>query len=46
MAVMAFLSSVVVTGVVGALIPGNVSTSRMDQADYHYVPYAGDVFGA
>ena len=46
MAVVAFIGSGVVSGAVGALIPGSVSTSRMDQADYHYVPYAGDVFGA
>ena len=46
MAVVAFLGSVLVTGIVGACILGTTSTSQVEKADYHYVPYAGDVFGA
>ncbi|MBR3315060.1 MAG: hypothetical protein IKG18_13080 [Atopobiaceae bacterium] len=46
MAFVAFVGSVLVTGIVGACIPNSISSSHMEKADYHYVPYAGDVFGA
>ncbi len=46
MAIVAFMGSVLVTGIIGACIPGTTTTSQVGKADYHYVPYAGDVFGA
>ena len=46
MASVAFLVSVVLTGIVVSLIPVDTMSSRADQPDYHYVPFAGDALGA
>ena len=45
MAAVIFVLSLIVSGVVMAFLPlSNSSTSG--KQDYHYVPFAGDVFGA
>lgn len=44
MAYAIFALSVVSAGVIGSFIPGVSAYSH--EADYHYVPYAGDVWGA
>jgi hypothetical protein len=46
MAFVAFVLSLIVTGAVASLLDVEAGTSRMDQPDYHFVPYAGDAFGA
>ncbi len=46
MAYVAFIASVVFTGCILSLIPVDTGSSRSDQPDYHYVPFAGDVWGA
>ena len=46
MAIIAFIVSVIATGIVASLVPVDTISSRQDTPDYHLVPYAGDVFGA
>lgn len=46
MASLLFIASIVAGGVVLSLIPCDTLSSRSDQPDYHYVPFAGDAFGA
>ncbi len=46
MAFVAFVLSLIVTGAVASLLDVEAGTSRMDQPDYHFVPFAGDAFGA
>ncbi len=45
MVIVAFLLGVVITGAVLSAVPSNDESSR-HELDYHYVPYAGDCFGA
>ncbi len=44
MAVVLFIASVVVTGAVLSAVPSKAPETS--EADYHYVPFAGDAFGA
>ena len=46
MVVVAFVASVVITGIVASLVRVDTTTSQPTQPDYHYVPFAGDAFGA
>lgn len=43
MVIAAFISSVIASSIVLSLV-GDVRTNSGEQ-DYHYVPFAGDVFG-
>lgn len=45
MVVVAFLLSLIVSGVVLSVVPCEGVGERYE-ADYHYVPFAGDAFGA
>ena len=45
MATLLFVATLVAGGVILSLIPCDTLSSRADQPDYHYVPYAGDAFG-
>ena len=44
MVVVTFIASLVVTGAVLSAVPSQEPGTP--EADYHYVPYAGDAFGA
>lgn len=47
MPVITFISSLFVCGLVLSTVDNTpVSTDASSELDYHYVPYAGDVFGA
>lgn len=46
MASLAFVGSLLLTGLVASLIDVDTLSSRADQPDYHFVPFAGDVWGA
>ena len=46
MPIFAFVASVSVVGVLTSFLPVSTGSTDVDYADYHYVPYAGDVFGA
>ena len=46
MSALIFIASVVLTSAVSALIRVDTGTSQASQPDYHFVPYAGDSFGA
>ena len=46
MAYVAFVATMVVSGVIASLIDVDTTTSRFDAPDYHLVPFAGAVFGA
>ncbi|MBP3893781.1 MAG: hypothetical protein J6D34_07040 [Atopobiaceae bacterium] len=46
MVVLTFIASVVLTGIVASFVQVDTNTSQSDQPDYHYVPFAGDAFGA
>ena len=46
MGFIAFIASIIVTGAVASLFNVESGSTRADQPDYHFVPFAGDVFGA
>lgn len=46
MACIAFIASVVLCSAVSTFVKVDTGTSHTDQPDYHFVPFAGDVFGA
>ncbi|MBO7675046.1 MAG: hypothetical protein J6S63_08565 [Atopobiaceae bacterium] len=46
MAFVLFAASVTTAGLIASFIPGNDAKTHSADRDYHYVPYAGDVFGA
>jgi|GEM_PF-3279862 len=46
MAFVLFAASVTTAGLIASFIPGSNMESHANDRDYHYVPYAGDVFGA
>lgn len=46
MAFVLFAATVTTAGLLASFIPGSDAGSRATLRDYHYVPYAGDVFGA
>lgn len=46
MAFIAFIASIVLTGLVASFIPVGTTSSMQDSPDYHLVPFAGDAFGA
>ena len=46
MTIVAFIVSIVLTGIVASLVPVTTGTEEAVNADYHYVPAMGDVFGA
>ncbi|MBQ6523501.1 MAG: hypothetical protein IJI12_02435 [Atopobiaceae bacterium] len=46
MACIAFIASIVLCSAVSALVKVDTGTSRTSQPDYHFVPFAGDVWGA
>ena len=45
MACIAFIASLLITGIIGSLVEVDTNSTRSDQ-DYHLVPFAGDVWGA
>ncbi len=46
MAYVALVASLIVSGVIASLVDVQTGSSRGDCPDYHFVPFAGDVFGA
>ena len=46
MGFIAFIVSIIVTGAVSSLFSVESGSSRANQPDYHFVPFAGDAFGA
>jgi hypothetical protein len=46
MAAVAFILSLVFTGIVASFLNVDAGTSHGDTPDYHLVPFAGDVWGA
>lgn len=46
MGFIAFVLTVIVTGAVASLVDVDTLSSRKDSPDYHFVPFAGDAFGA
>jgi hypothetical protein len=46
MVLLAFVGSVLITSIVASFIPVDTMSSHADQPDYHFVPFAGDVWGA
>lgn len=46
MGYIAFIASIIFTGAVASLLNVESGSTRSDQPDYHFVPFAGDVLGA
>lgn len=46
MPVITFISSLFVCGLVLSAVDSSAPRDMQDAFDYHYVPYAGDAFGA
>ena len=46
MTCLAFICSVVITGAIVSLVPLKSDPSPASKNDYHFVPFAGDVWGA
>ena len=46
MVIVMFIASVLATGFVLSLVPEEPEIRIFDGSDYHFVPYAGDAFGA
>ena len=46
MAVIVFIFALLIGGLVLSAVPCSTTSESADQPDYHYVPYAGDVWKA
>jgi hypothetical protein len=46
MACIAFIASLLVCGIVSSFVSVDTNSVHANQPDYHFVPFAGDAFGA
>ena len=46
MACIAFVLTLALSGIVASFVRVDTGSTHADQPDYHFVPFAGDVFGA
>ncbi|MBQ3267974.1 MAG: hypothetical protein IJM67_01320 [Atopobiaceae bacterium] len=46
MAYVAFVATMVVSGAIASFVDVEAGSSRASHPDYHFVPFAGDAFGA